>query len=68
MKVRKCLWHECGETFSPNSPAQLFCCTEHRIARGMWKQRRGSPLVDLLIAGDWDKLAEHRETILKEIQ
>lgn len=64
---KTCKWHLCGATFTPTRSDQDFCCTHHRKKRAVWKQMRGAPLVDLLIAGEFGKINEHRNQIQKEI-
>ena len=62
-----CAWHECGRAFEPTNHRQQFCCPSCRIARGVWKSRRGAPLVDLLLAGDAAGLVAEKKKIQKEI-
>lgn len=69
----QCQWHLCAKgeagkpaTFTPARRNQHFCSAQCRVERAAWRQRRGSILVDPLIEGDWTKLRELRDEIIKE--
>lgn len=64
---KTCKWHRCGATFTPTSLRQEFCSSKCRTDRAVWRQNRGSMLVDPLINGQWTKLKELRAVLQKEI-
>lgn len=64
--MTKCLWHECGKDFAPTHHLQLFCGKSCRQDRALWKQRRGSVLVDLLLENNLPALEAERAKLLKE--
>lgn len=65
--MKTCAWHECGRGFDPGDTRRNFCCPACQRARGSWKERRGAPLVDLLLTGDAMALIEAKRKITKEI-
>lgn len=74
LEPRTCKWHECYRsppggraTFEPVRTTQDFCCAECRKAYAMWCQRRGAPLVTLLLAENWNGLEEARQSLKREL-
>jgi hypothetical protein len=65
--VKRCAWHECGRAFEPADPRERFCCPKCQKTRGAWKARRGGPLVDALLNGDFAALMEAKRKIKEEI-
>lgn len=66
--MKTCAWHECGRQFEPDDPRQKFCSTKCQRARASWKERRGAPLVDMLLNNDSAGLIAARDQIRKEIE
>jgi len=67
-KTKLCGWHECGQLFHVKHAHQQYCGPKCRIARNVWKARRGAPLVDQLLAKDWQGLHYARFKIIAEIK
>jgi hypothetical protein len=66
--MARCLWHGCNREFQPTRAGQRFCSPVCQIERATWKQRRGAPLVDLLLSNDANGLDEARERISAEVE
>lgn len=66
--MQNCAWHRCNRPFEPESHRQKFCSKECQRARGAWKERRGGPLVDMLLNNDSAALIAARDELQKEIK
>jgi len=65
--VAVCKWHRCGKEFEPQHHLQHFCSTACQKARGRWKEQRGGPIVEALLAGDMAEVEALKVKLQEEI-